>query len=207
MQGAEPQARAGDPAWPRRQSALGRGAQFGVNRVSLTNSLFSTIDLRSFSNLWFWLVLAVAWSNVSHYIMGVPFDLVQRARRNSEVALQDLNALAAIQARRRMHILRTSGIWLIGFWAAALTLLISLGFVHGFELAQALALLLGPLSLVAGLGLRLAARVERAALTGADLVRALFWYRVMVQSIGLLAILITTLWGMWHNLSVRTLGG
>ena len=46
-----------------------------------TDSLFSTIDLRSFSNLWFWLMLAVAWSNVTHYVMGVPFDMVQRAKR------------------------------------------------------------------------------------------------------------------------------
>ncbi|MFN4101206.1 MAG: component of SufBCD complex [Pararhodobacter sp.] len=175
--------------------------------MSLTDSLFSTIDLRSFSNLWFWLVLAVAWSNVSHHVMGVPFDLVQRARRKSEEAMQDLEVLAAIHARRRMHILRTSGVWLIGFWTAVLTVLISLGFVHGFELAQALALLLGPLSLAAGLGLRLAARVDGASLTGPDLVRALFRYRMLTQAIGLLAILITTLWGMWHNLSFSALRG
>src|SRR5690606_25683718 len=102
-------------------------------RVNLTDSLFSTIDFRSFSNLWFWLVLAVAWSNVTHFVMGVPFDLVQRARRRGGEVMEDLNTLAQIQARRRMNILRTSGPWLVGFWMAVLSALATLGFVYGYE--------------------------------------------------------------------------
>ena len=174
--------------------------------MNLTDTLLSTIDFRSFSNLWFWLLLALAWSNAAHFVMGVPFDLVQRARRHGGEAMEDLNALALIQARRRMHILRTSCVWLVAFWIAGLTTLISLGFSHGYELAQALALLLGPLSLAAWASLRLAARVESGALRDEALARAMFWYRMGVQSIGLLAILVTTMWGMWHNLSIRVLG-
>jgi hypothetical protein len=173
--------------------------------VNLTDSLFSAIDFRSFSNLWYWLVLAVAWSNVTHFVMGVPFDLVQRARRRGDEVMDDLNALAMIQARRRMNILRTSGAWLVGFWMAVLTALAMLGFYYGHELAQAVFLLLGPLTLAAWLSLRLSARVEGKALQGNDLVRAIFWTRVLIQSIGLLAILVTTMWGMWHNLSIRAL--
>ncbi|MEM9756043.1 MAG: component of SufBCD complex, partial [Pseudomonadota bacterium] len=30
------------------------------------------IDLRSFSNLWYWIVLAVFWSSASHWGLGVP---------------------------------------------------------------------------------------------------------------------------------------
>ncbi|MCB1388144.1 MAG: component of SufBCD complex [Rhodobacteraceae bacterium] len=173
--------------------------------MNLTDSLFSTIDFRSFSNLWFWLVLAVAWSNVTHFVMGVPFDLVQRARRRGGAVMDDLNMLAQIQARRRMAILRTSGPWLVGFWMAVLTMLATLGFVHGHELAQALFLLLAPLTLGAWLSLRLSARVETQDLRDEALVKAIFWTRVLIQSIGLLAILVTTMWGMWHNLSVRAL--
>ena len=182
------------------QGATGKGF-----RVNLTDSLFSTIDFRSFSNLWFWLVLAVAWSNVTHFVMGVPFDLVQRARRRGGAVMDDLNMLAQIQARRRMAILRTSGPWLVGFWMAVLTMLATLGFVHGHELAQALFLLLAPLTLGAWLSLRLSARVETQDLRDEALVKAIFWTRVLIQSIGLLAILVTTMWGMWHNLSVRAL--
>ncbi|MBN8293918.1 component of SufBCD complex [Rhodobacter sp. NTK016B] len=175
--------------------------------MNLTDSLFSTIDVRSFSNLWFWLVLAVAWSNVTHFVMGVPFDMVQRARRQGGEAMSELNAIAAIQARRRIGILRSSGVWLVGFWMAIITGLGNLGFYHGFELAQALFLLFAPMSLAGWISLRLAQKVATGTLVDEPLVRTIFWNRVVIQAIGLLAILVTTMWGMWHNLSVSALGG
>jgi hypothetical protein len=45
------------------------------------SNVFEVIDMRSFSSLWYWIALAVMWSSASHYVLGVPFDLVQRARR------------------------------------------------------------------------------------------------------------------------------
>lgn len=174
--------------------------------MNLTDSLFSTIDFRSFSNLWFWLVLAVAWSNLTHFVMGVPFDLVQRARRKGGWIMDDLNTLAQIQARRRLEIMRSSGAGILGFWMTVLTMLAVLGFWYGYELSQALFLLLAPMTLAGWLGLRLAARVAEGGLADRELVRAMFWTRVLIQSIGLLAILVTTMWGMWHNLTARALG-
>jgi hypothetical protein len=75
------------------------------------------------------------------------------------------------------------------------------------ELAQALSLLFVPWTLVAGLRLRLMQRLTRQDLQGEDLLKALTWHRMGVQTIGLAAILITTLWGMWFILNVRALGG
>lgn len=184
-----------------------QGRQTGGARVNLSDSLISTIDLGSFSNLWFWIILAVAWSNATHFVMGVPFDLVVRAKRKGGQDMEDLNTLAMIQARRRMAILRSSGPWLLAFWISVITFLASLGFYYGFQLAQALVLLLGPLTLAAWMGLRLAAKLETGTLSDLPLVKKITWYRVGVQSIGLLTILVTTMWGMWQNLSVRVLGG
>ncbi|MGJ8597444.1 MAG: hypothetical protein ACSHW3_16395, partial [Sulfitobacter sp.] len=56
-------------------------------------TLFELIDMRSFSNLWFWIVLAVVWSTTSHYGLGVPYDMVLRAKRHggqTEIDLEDL---------------------------------------------------------------------------------------------------------------------
>ena len=53
-------------------------------------TLFEMIDMRSFSNLWFWIALAVMWSTASHWVLGVPFDMVLRARRHGEEAQADL---------------------------------------------------------------------------------------------------------------------
>jgi hypothetical protein len=171
------------------------------------DSVFSTIDLNSFSSIWFWIALAVAWSNTTHFILGVPFDLVQRARRKGGFEMDDLEVLAAIQARRRMQILRVGGVWMVGIWTAILTALAMLGFVYGFELAQAFTLLLVPLTIAAILSVRLAARIEAAPPRGEDLVRTISRHRMLIQSIGLLSILVTTMWGSWYNLTSQLYGG
>ncbi|GAB4260505.1 MAG: hypothetical protein Kow0013_04070 [Pararhodobacter sp.] len=170
-------------------------------------SVFSLIDFGSFSNLWFWIAVAVAWSSATHFVIGVPFDMVQRARRKGGQAMADLEAMAALQARRRVQILSSGGAWLVGFWAMALTSLAVLGFGYGHELAQALTLLLLPLTLVSALGVRFALRLTRTPLQGKALARALTLHRILIQTIGLTAILITTMWGTWHNLTQQLMGG
>jgi hypothetical protein len=67
------------------------------------------------------------------------------------------------------------------------------------ELAQALTLILIPLTWVGLLGLRLARQVQAGNTTGAGLVRLLRRHRIMVQGIGLFSIFVTTMWGAWQN--------
>ena len=67
-------------------------------------TIFEVIDMRSFSNLWFWIALAVLWSTVSHYVLGVPHDLVRRAHREGGQSLQDVETLAHIYVRRLLFI-------------------------------------------------------------------------------------------------------
>lgn len=170
------------------------------------DTIFSAIDFRSFSSVWFWIAVAVAWSNTTHFILGVPFDLVQRARRRGAQSMDDLETLVAIQVRRRAQIMQSGGVWLVGLWSAILTTVVLLGFWYGHEFAQALALLLVPLSFASALSLRFALRLQDAPLSGAELVRALTRHRMLIQSVGLLAILVTTMWGSWFNLTVRLIG-
>lgn len=170
------------------------------------NSVFTLIDTRSFSNLWFWIVLAMMWSSISHYVLGVPFDMVVRARRQGGQAMSDLEALVAIQARRRLHVMQASGLWMTVLWAALLSAVAVLGFGYGMEFAQALTLLGFPAALVFALGFRLALQLEREEPQSEALTRVLTWHRFIVQAIGLAAILITALWGMWHNISLSVLG-
>lgn len=174
--------------------------------MSFYDSVFTLIDLRSFSNLWFWIALAVLWSGASHYVLGVPFDMVMRARREGDQAMADLETLVAIQVRRRVHIQRSSGLWITGFWAMVLSATLILGFGYGVELAQAFTLLGLPAALVLGLGFRLALRLEHAPLSGEGLTRVLTWHRLVVQGIGIVAVLATAVWGMFHNLSISVLG-
>ena len=175
--------------------------------MNTTGSVLQLIDLRSFSSLWYWIVVAVFWSQVTHSTFGVPYDMVLRARRRGGQDLEDLEAMVGVQIRRRAAILASGGTAIALVWATLLSMVGVLGFVYRIELAQALTLLMVPATVVAGLRLRLLHRLAAAAPDPEGVLKALTWHRVGVQVVGLIAILITTLWGMWFNLNVRALGG
>ncbi|CTQ33826.1 component of SufBCD complex [Jannaschia rubra] len=162
------------------------------------------IDLRSFSNLWFWIVLAVLWSTVSHWVVGVPFDMVRRAARGHEQSLGDMHVLANINARRILFIADETGLITTGFSFFLLTTLLLLGFVYGVEFAQAILCLFLPLAIVGWITLRAARRV--GGLEPADLGNLLARTRRWIQGIGIVSIFVTSMWGMWVNLNVNVLG-
>ncbi len=162
------------------------------------------IDLRSFSNLWFWLALAVLWSTASHWILGVPFDMVRRAARGNAQSLEDMHALANIHARRIVFIADEAGLVTTTFSFFAITSLLLLGFVYRVEFAQAILLLFLPMIAVGWISLRAARRV--AGLDAADLGNLLYRTRRKIQGIGVAAIFVTSMWGMWVNLNANVLG-
>lgn len=162
------------------------------------------IDLRSFANLWYWIALAVVWSSASHWVLGVPWDMVGRARRKGGESAEDLVAMARLNARRLNRIRRDAGFSMAMSIPFLLSFLAITGFFYGSETAQAITLLIAPLMIVFGISLRLAHRLEAAieAGAGADVViSALARHRISVQAVGVLAIVIASLWGMFQNLS------
>lgn len=165
-------------------------------------TVFELIDMRSFSNLWYWIALAVMWSTASHWVLGVPFDMVVRARRHGGQTAQDLDTLVGINVRRLLFIGRVSGLWLVAIGTALLTSLAMLGFWYGIEFAQALLLLGFPMSLVGLLTLRTARRIARDDAQGPELWKRLARHRMAVQGIGMLSILVTAMWGMWQNMQI-----
>ena len=165
------------------------------------STLNEVINLRSFSNLWYWIVLAVMWSSVSFWVMGVPYDLVHRAASQGGQAEIDLQDIVRVNANRLIYIADMSGIWIVAFGTFFLTFLGLSGFVYGFQLAQAVFLLAFPMACVGLLSLRLARRVLTQGLSGAALRKALTLHRVLIQVIGMVSIFVTALWGMYQNLS------
>ena len=170
-------------------------------------TIFELIDMRSFSNLWFWIVLAVIWSTTSHWVLGVPFDMVVRARRNGEGGSEDLEDLVRINVNRLLYIGRVSGLWLAGFACFALTMLVLLGFIYKVEFAQAVFLLAFPLSLVGMLSLSTARLIAAENASGERLYKRLTRHRLYTQIIGMISIFVTALWGMYQNMTLGVLAG
>lgn len=169
-------------------------------------TIFELIDMRSFSNLWFWIALAVVWSTASHWVLGVPYDMVARARKYGGQAESDLEDLVRINTNRLLFIGQVSGLWLLGLTCFILTGLALLGFVYSVEFAQAVFLLGCPMSLVGALNLSTARLIQSEQAQGEQLWKRLARHRVYVQAIGMVAIFATALWGMYQNMSVGPFG-
>ena len=168
--------------------------------------IFELIDMRSFSNLWYWIVLAVLWSTASHWVLGVPFDMISRAKRHGGQAQDDLETMVRINTGRTLHIVRAAGSWLVAIWAFVLTMLVLLGFVYDIEFAQAVLFLYVPFSLLMLLTLRTSLLVEAGEGVGDALHRRLLRHRVSTQILGMVAIFVTSLFGMYQNMHIGVLG-
>lgn len=174
--------------------------------MDLHQTIFEVIDMRSFSNLWYWIGLAVMWSTASHWVLGVPWDMAIRARRKGGRLEEDFEALVRIYTARLVHIAEVSGLMLTSLIPFLLTVLGVLGFYYRIEFAQAVFLMAFPMTLVWILSIRTAQKVRAADETGADLHRRLSRHRISVQAIGIVSIFFTAMWGMLQNFSIGVLG-
>lgn len=173
--------------------------------MELLGTVLEVIDLRSFSNLWYWIALATLWSSVSHWVLGVPHDMIQRARREGGQAQADVEDLVRINVNRLLYVV-DSGAWvLVGLAAFWLSTLVVLAFWYDVEFAQAVVLLFAPMLLVVWVSVRAGRKIMAEGGRGEALFRRLTIHRRVVQVIGMLSITVTAFYGTWQNVSVSIL--
>ena len=147
------------------------------------------------------------WSSTSHWILGVPFDMVQRARRSGDALSNDMETLAHINVKRLLYIAQTAGSWLVGIVTFLLTMLAILGFYYGFEFAQAVLFMAAPMTIVGMLSMRTARIIADEDSRGAVLIRRITRCRMSIQVVGMFSILATSMFGMWQNLNMVSFPG
>lgn len=170
--------------------------------LDLTETLLEVIDFRSFSNLWYWIMLAVAWSQASHWVLGVPFDMLLRARRQGGQAIADFEDSVRVNVNRILYIVQEAGLWLVAlvtFFHSAM-LLLAIG--YAIEFALALELIVVPMTVVGILSLLTARRIAAQAPTGEALLRVMVRHRFWTQVIGMVSIFVTASVGMYNLLYV-----
>lgn len=180
------------------------GAQTSRQTLDFFDLVTEVIDLRSFSNLWFWIVLAILWSALSQRVMGVPYYVVVRARRGHPESIEDMTAITRITVRRLLALADASGAVMIGFASFILTGLAVTGFVYGVEFLQAVFLLATPMFIAGGLSIWTARRLQ--ATDFEDIPTQLRLHRTIIQVLGVIFIFITAFWGMFVNVSIGPLG-
>lgn len=167
--------------------------------------VFQSIDMRSFSNLWYWIVLAVLWSSASHWVLGIPYHMITRAARQGGDAEVDLQDLARINAGRISNVFDEAGLWITGIATALLVGLVILGWVYWIEFAQAVALMAVPLGIIGLISVETARRILKGEGVGDALYRRLRIHRACTQFIGMISIFVTAVWGMFVNMSIGAL--
>lgn len=180
----------------------GNWARAGGRAVGVYKTVLELIDLRSFSNLWYWIMLGVTWSSASHWVLGVPWDMITRAHRQGGEAETDMMQMVRINSGRLLYITETSGVWLVAFSAFVLTGLAMLAFVYWIEFAQAVFLIAVPLTILLALSIRQARRVGPDLSDAPALYARLRRHRFSVQLLGMVAIFVTSMFGMWQNMTI-----
>lgn len=169
--------------------------------LNLLSLFASQIDHRSFSGLWYWIMIALMWAGLTRSALGVPYDLVARARRLGGDAQTDIEVLARIHAERYVYYWSRGQLFQVAFLAFVVSGLFVLAIGFNFEFAQAVLFLLVPLSLIAANSLRGAHLILADRGQGEALHKLIFRHRLLVQLIGFTFIFLTAIFGFVHNLT------
>ncbi len=180
-----------------------RVLQAGGAQLDFFDLVSDVISLRSFSSLWYWITLAVMWSSLSHWVLGIPYHIIQSARRGDAASQRDLAQLVDINCRRLLEFAKVSGVVMVGMSGFVVSTLIVLGWGYDIEFAQAVTLLLVPLVLVAALSVRTAQRLDASGYAEPE--QALRMHRRVVQILAIMSIFATSFWGMFVNVTVSPL--
>lgn len=178
------------------------------------DGVISLLDSRSFGTIWFWLLLIGMWSASGRAVLGVPAEVLARARRaqgqgevEGPAVVTLLDWLSLTLPRWRLG--PREGAVFLGLSAFAMTSLAVFGFGYGLEMAQALVLLLVPFLLLFWLRVSLARRLAPLLLAGqtgerplagvgAEAVRMMIGHRRLVVALSIVAVALAALWGtLW----------
>lgn len=178
--------------------------------MSIIQGLLAILDSRSFSTIWFWVLLMLAWAFHGRTVLGVPVDVIHRAGRKDAAEADQLALLDWLSLTLpRWRVSAAEGIWLIGITAFILTVLLVLGFGYGLEMAQGLFLLLMPFAVLTGIAIRLAQQLSDllsaardGAITAHDASvlasRRMRNHRILSALTAIFIVMITTFWGaLW----------
>jgi len=166
----------------------------------------SQIDTRSFSSLWYWILIALMWAGLTRSAMGVPYDLLARARRLGGQVQLDVESLARIHAERYAYYWSKGASIQVAVLAFVVTGLLILSVGFGFEFAQAILFLLLPFALISAVSLRGAHKILAGHGTGRALHKLILRHRFFVQLIGFMFIFLTATFGFVHNLTAGFYG-
>jgi hypothetical protein len=150
--------------------------------------LFQFFAAASFQSLWYWVLHVVVWTLACYRTLGVPHDMLIRARRDPEAA-ERVDVLARLACERIGGIYDVLGVPLAALAGFLVAGVFALGFLSGVETAQAAFAIMLPFAVITYSKLRLALAVRRKRMAGPELVLALARRRIWHQFFSVVAML------------------
>lgn len=170
----------------------------------MPSTILELIDLKSFSSIWYWLVVGTLWARAINAPMTVPLDILRAAAGGDANASHDVVRICAMQKRRRAALTKLLGPMQTALWAFFLTVLLISGWGYGAEFAQAVFLIAAPMSLVSNMTARYARRLPMEESQSEERHKSLFRLKNRIQITGLASVFVSAIWGMLHNLTHAT---
>jgi hypothetical protein len=150
--------------------------------------LFQFFAAASFQSLWYWVLHVVIWTLACYRTLGVPHDMLIRARRHPDAA-EKVDVLARLSSERIGGIHDRLGVPLAALAGFLLAGVFALGFLSDIETAQAAFAIMLPLAVISYSKLKLALWVRRKGIAGPELVLALARRRIWHQFFAVMAML------------------
>ena len=119
--------------------------------------------------------------------------------------MEDVEDLARINTGRLLTIVDRGALVIVAMACFWLTVLGVLAFYYDVEFAQAVFLVMAPMSVVVWISVRTSRRIAAGENRGQDLCHRLTVHRRLTQLVGMLAIFVTGMYGSYHNLSLSIL--
>jgi hypothetical protein len=136
-----------------------------------------------------------------YWVVGVPLDMIHRARRHGGQAAHDLETLVAVNVRRLQMFTPWDRIASAGFAAFILTSITVSAFFYDLEAAKGLFFIVFPISIAMGVNIYATACLRDDPPEGVALVKYLMSVRLWIQIIAMMATFISVIYGMFFNLS------
>lgn len=161
------------------------------------------LDFSSFWTIWFWIAHVVTWSLASHYTLSVPFDMIIRANRAEDESgdwARHCEATILAALFRIVTMFNRFGTIIVAIWFFLLSVLATFAFWFDQEFSAALFTILGPLTLLYGISVWRAFKLDAAGLRGQELRDAVRRQRLINQGIGLLGIIFASVMAIFEIL-------
>lgn len=157
----------------------------------------------SFGSFWYWLMIAVSWSQMTHFSLGAGLHDVRDAMRKGGQDMEDVEHLISINSRRLVQTFDKYGAVLTAIVMFLIASMATLGFGFNFELMQAMFLLVFGLVWAWVLALRFAKRVCVQELRGEALCKGFSNLRTKKQFVGIFMIFVTSFYAAYFIVIVR----